>query len=77
MFTFTTQYVYIFFKLKALFSKIMGLLLKAKYFYFYLNWRSEYFFHLCALSDEHQWLDSKMVQTKTNTMNIQRNIQKH
>lgn len=56
MFTFTTQYVYIFFKLKALFSKIMGLLLKAKYFYFYLNWRSEYFFHLCALSDEHQWL---------------------
>lgn len=55
MFTFTTQYVYIFFKLKALFSKIIGLLLKAKYFYFYLNWRSEYFFHLCALSDEHQW----------------------
>lgn len=56
MFTFTTQYVYIFFKLKALFSKIIGLLLKAKYFYLYLNWRSEYFFHLCALSDEHQWL---------------------
>lgn len=55
MFTFTTQYVYIFFKLKALFSKIIGLLLKAKYFYLYLNWRSEYFFHLCALSDEHQW----------------------
>lgn len=37
MFTFTTQYVYIFFKLKALFSKIIGLLLKAKYFYLYLN----------------------------------------